>query len=408
LATVLCVGACVACAPVVSRAKVIFDIDYSLDANFFFDPGTAAGRDARAALQRAAQTFSDRIVDNLTAITPGGGNIWAGQIRDPSTGLVVTAPATSIPVNVIKVYAGGRTLAAPDIAGAVAGVSIATGSVSFVNNANSRGQPGALATPKTDYGPWGGSIAFDDGTAWYFGLSPGGLPASRFDFLTIATHEFAHLLGFSASQASWANLVLAGKFTGAAATAANGGIAPSVIGSHWNSLTSTVGGVSQPALMNDSTPPGVRRRMTALDWGALDDIGWALAMPGDANADGQVNFTDFLIFETGFRQTNARWSQGDFNEDGVVGRADFILLYNNFGRRSGGGAAEVSAGQADALRQFAAAQGVPEPGGMLWLVASLPALGQRRGGRGSAEKSAGRRDRRGAGVGQAVSFNGVT
>ena len=52
---------------------------------------------------------------------------------------------------------------------------------------------------------------------------------------------------------------------------------------------------------------------------------------GDANLDGKVNFTDFLVLSSNFGSTNARWSDGDFNCSGDVGFDDFLALSRNFG-----------------------------------------------------------------------------
>jgi hypothetical protein len=131
--------------------------------------------------------------------------------------------------------------------------------------------------------------------------------------------------------------------------------------------------------MNGSTPVGVRHRLTAIDWGAIADVGWLLSMPGDVNADGVVDFTDFQIFELGFGTTNARWADGDFNEDGLVNRTDFMLLYRNFGKRLDGSPAALAAGQAGAVEAFAEAQGVPEPGAALASVClAIATLASRR------------------------------
>jgi hypothetical protein len=332
-------------------------------------------------MERAAQVFSDRILDNLSAISPTSGETWSPQIVNPGTGATVAAPLTSEAANVIKVYVGSRTLSGMDVGNTVMGFGTASGSQAFMESAQARGQTGALAATKTDYGPWGGSIAFDDSTPWYFGLSPAGLSAGKVDFLSVATHELEHLLGFSASQPSWAALTSNGKFTGPKATAANGGINPTITASHWLGMSSTVGpnGPVQIALMDSNVVTGVRRHITQLDWAALDDIGWDLAMPGDANADGVVNFVDFQALEVAFGTTNARWSQGDFNEDGVVDTADLSLLLQNYGKRSDGSAAAPSAAEERAIDAFAEAANVPEPGvgGFLCLLA-IPLLRRRR------------------------------
>lgn len=349
----------IVCAAAPAMAKVAFSFNYSMDTGGLFD-STAA----RTAMERAGQVFSDRLLDNLSAIAPNSGDTWSPQIVNPGTGATASAPLASEAANVIKVYVGSRALTGMDVGNTVIGFGSATGSQSFMDSVQSRGQPGALATPKTDFAPWGGSIAFDTATQWFFGPTTGGLSAQKIDFLSVATHELEHLLGFSTSQPSFANLVTAGKFTGRNAVKANSGVAPTVSGSHWLGMSSTVGltGPVQVALMDAGVPTGVRRRMTQLDWAGLDDPGWSLAMPGDANADGVVNFLDFQALETAFGETNSRWAHGDFNEDGTVDTADLSLLQQNYGNRSDGGFAAPSAAEQLAIGQFAATNEVPEPG----------------------------------------------
>jgi hypothetical protein len=366
------------CATSVARGRVVISLDFSLDqGGGLFDSRTVSGQQAQAAMQRAAYALSDRLVDPLTAITPGGSNTWMPRVNSPASGQDVNAPLPSLPANVIKVYVGSRTFAlGTESASAVAGTATAGGAAVFIDNANSRGQAGALATPRTDYGPWGGSIAFDDGTPWYYGLTPGGLTSGKVDFLSVATHELTHLLGFSISQGSYAALVSAtSKFVGAKATAVNGGASPAVVGSHWVGVSSPVGinGPSQTAMMDASLPAGTRRRMTLVDWAALDDLGWDVALPGDANADGVVGFSDYQLLERGFRSTNARWAQGDFNEDGVVNAADVSILLQNYGRRLDGSMAAVSVSEQQALAAFARSVGAeaPEPGGLAVVAAGL-------------------------------------
>ena len=52
---------------------------------------------------------------------------------------------------------------------------------------------------------------------------------------------------------------------------------------------------------------------------------------GDANLDGAVNATDFVLLAQNFNAANANWVNGDFNYDGVVNALDFNALATNFG-----------------------------------------------------------------------------
>ena len=56
-----------------------------------------------------------------------------------------------------------------------------------------------------------------------------------------------------------------------------------------------------------------------------------VAMPGDANADGQVNIADLRSVISGFGSATPGWSDGDFNSDGVVDGADYITVKQRYG-----------------------------------------------------------------------------
>ena len=66
----------------------------------------------------------------------------------------------------------------------------------------------------------------------------------------------------------------------------------------------------------------------------LDNVEFRLleaALPGDANADGQVGFDDFLILSGNFgQQVDGAFLDGDFDADGTVSFADFLILSANF------------------------------------------------------------------------------
>ncbi len=76
--------------------------------------------------------------------------------------------------------------------------------------------------------------------------------------------------------------------------------------------------------------------------GQLDDFLASLSpasLRGDADGDGQVQFSDFVILSENF--TNAgEYTDGDFDKDGVVQFSDFVILSDSFGQ-SGAVAAAV-------------------------------------------------------------------
>jgi hypothetical protein len=363
-------------APAPAHAALTFDIDFTLDTTGFFSTSTTNGQAARAAINRAAQVLGDRIVDNLAPISPGSGNSWTTRFTHPSSGVDNFAVENLlVPQNTVKVYAGARNLGSAIGLGGPGGYE-GSGSQPFLDALQYRGQSGAQLASPTDFGPWGGSIAFDNtpSTKWNFNLDA---PVSaRNDFFTVALHEMAHVIGFGTSR-SWGTFRSGNTFTGPKSRAANGGVnvplynleSPS---SHWQvGVLSTVGGIGslQEAAMSPSIVVGTRKRFTLLDFAGLDDIGWDIARPGDANADGSVNFDDLVALAQNYGASEPlmRWNRGDFNYDGNVNFDDLVALAQNYGA-TGVLAAPVDLSQqfgAPFAAEWAAAQvaaGVPEPG----------------------------------------------
>jgi hypothetical protein len=245
-----------------------FVFDYSLDTNGFFSQ-----QERRDTLQAAASFFESRITDNLTAITPVGGNTWSAVIANPSTGNNVSIPNPTIAANTLLVYAGGRDLSGSSIGiGGPGGYSGVRGSSTFVNSLD-RGQVGAGVT---DVGIWGGMIAFDTLTNWNFSSTTPPTSGQN-DFLSVALHELGHLLGLGIAD-SWDKKVVNGAFTGPSATSLFGRAVPLQPNySHWLEGTqSTLPGTNilQEAAMDPTITVGTRKLFTDLEFAALSDIGW--------------------------------------------------------------------------------------------------------------------------------------
>jgi hypothetical protein len=77
-------------------------------------------------------------------------------------------------------------------------------------------------------------------------------------------------------------------------------------------------------------------------------------IPGDANGDGVVNLSDFLILRRNFGNGDSGFGEGDFNGDGVVNLSDFLILRRNFGT---GGGSEPGGGPLDDFYSSV----IPEP-----------------------------------------------
>jgi hypothetical protein len=62
-----------------------------------------------------------------------------------------------------------------------------------------------------------------------------------------------------------------------------------------------------------------------------DRILGTVAVTGDANLDGEVNFRDFMILTNNYGSDDASWRRGNFDGDAAVNFGDFLDLTRNFG-----------------------------------------------------------------------------
>jgi hypothetical protein len=286
-----------------AASAIQIEIRYDYDtAGFFNNP------DARAAMEAVADFYEPLIHDSLAAIDVAAwpGYSWQATFTHPGNGTTNFAvPNLVVPANTIIVFAGARTISSAGLGGF--GGWGASGNQAWFDLIQARGEAGALATPKTDFGPWGGAITFDPNRTWNFSLVDPSLPGTP--FLPIALHELGHVLGLGTAP-SWTAKISSGTFTGARAVQAYGGNVPLQSGGgHWrdNTCGGTDGylagdankvlskaygsfasphGYAQVALMDPSvcTNGSYQKVMTDLDLAALRDIGWELEPPAVLNA----------------------------------------------------------------------------------------------------------------------------
>ena len=251
--------------------SVAIQLDYSMDASGFFN-----NPQARATLQLAAQTLSAQLNDSLGAITPGGPNHWSAGVTNPSTGAMSVLQDLSVPANTILVYAGGRNYGGAQLGEGGGGSWNASGSAAWLSAVGTRGQAGAGGASPTDFAPWGGSVTFDTASNWSFGSASAGPAPGQFDFLSVAEHELGHVLGVG-TAGSWQDKISGGHFYGAASSAVYGSAPPvDSAGAHWAPGTAVGGAVAD---MVPSIGAGQRHLFTALDFAALQDIGWQVGAP---------------------------------------------------------------------------------------------------------------------------------
>ncbi|MEM9644199.1 MAG: dockerin type I domain-containing protein [Planctomycetota bacterium] len=244
--------------------RIRFDFRYDTT-NFF----TQSRRDL---LQIAGDALVRYLGDDLTAIVPSGINTWNANFLNPASGNQVSVPGLNVAANELVVFAAARNLPGNQLGQGGTGGWSATGSTAWLENVRSRGESNTAGAAATDFGPWGGSVAFDLDANWYFGTEAPAQGSNQNDFLSVATHELAHVLGFGTSR-SFARLVNGESFTGAKARAADpapGNVALNG-GSHFAS--DILSGGQQP-LMSANIAIGTRKILTPLDLAALDDLGW--------------------------------------------------------------------------------------------------------------------------------------
>ena len=275
------------------------DLRYDYDTQGFFNqPG------AKEAMRKVADTYEALIHDSLSAIDPAAypGSSWSAKFTHPGNGTQITVPGLVVPADTIIVFAGGRSLGGPAGIGGQGGFN-ASGVQEWGNLLNSRGEPGALASPKTDFGPWGGAITFDPTLQWNFSTTAS--VQGKLSFVSIALHEIGHVLGIGGAGSWIARISGDGEFTGVHAVAAFGGNIPLFDASHWSgydycvppedidpddptyTLSKTYGsfgtthGQQQLALMEPiiCSEEVSLKVLTDLDIAALRDIGWEVVQP---------------------------------------------------------------------------------------------------------------------------------
>lgn len=309
-------------------------VDYSYDANDFFDTPLK-----RALLEQAADTVARWFTDELLPINPSNGNTWEVTFDDPATGARRTVHNPTIGANQVVLYAGGRDMTDALGRGGPGGYN-ASGTTGWLDRISGRGQNG-----KPEVAPWGGAITFDSDpeNPWHFGTTTDGL-AGKNDFLSVASHEVAHLLGFGTSR-GWRELITAGRFVGPLALTQHDGDGTGVPleegpePAHW---AEGVTGAGQDVAMDPRLTTGTRRLLTALDYAGLDDIGWTMPPTAAVTGGGAVepNLTNHEVVVTYAHYAaieGAFIDQGDVTVTGPGGAPLTVVMARTISGGGGGG-----------------------------------------------------------------------
>jgi hypothetical protein len=237
--------------------------DYRFDTAGYFDEQQHPER--RAALQAAAAAWSALIDEDFLEL-PSDTKLRLNNPENRDEELWIDELGQDI--DDVLVFVGTSESIAGYGRGGPASVAESTDSTlnqSFVNRVNGR-----------KFEPWAGSISFKPSIEYFFDTTPDtddDLPNDAYDFISLATHELGHVLGFAPSPAFTA-LEKDDDFVGKAAAAEYGKPVP-LTADHLHLADGTTSHGAE-ALMTPKLLDGVRRKPTPLDQAALRDLGYTL------------------------------------------------------------------------------------------------------------------------------------
>jgi hypothetical protein len=260
-------------------------IDYTYDTTNFFN--TQPKRDA---IEAVAKFYGNLIQDHLLRIDAAEypGCSWTAKPTHPATGATISIPNLIVPADTIIVYVGARDLGGSTAGlagpGGWAGSSTNPGWFPLLRARGSAGAANETQSLRTDFAPWGGSMAFDIDSTWNFSQSQN---TSGTDFIPIALHEMGHVLGIGTAD-SWFNKISSTVFTGGASTRSYGSNPPLSGTGHFGGTGTTsrsfgsfnvTHGTTRQVLMLPTLIDDNKNLVVAsdLDLAALVDIGWQIS-----------------------------------------------------------------------------------------------------------------------------------
>jgi len=385
----LCLAAAL-CGAAVPAGAISIQVDYTYDTTNFFGTGNpqgaAAGAQAQAALEAAADFYSVILTDSFSSIetpdpfhsTVSNGVMtweWTMNFNHPTSNASTTLFDQTVAEDEFRIFAGARNLTGTTLAvsgpGGFGASATPTGLFSpsennqisqitddFFDAVTMRGEPNGFTR-------WGGTTTFDRvGTNWNYDHTT--LPsAGESDLFSVAIHELGHTLGLGASD-QWNSWVSGTFFIGPESFDAHDGLVPldcdgSSCG-HWAEGTmSEILGTNTPqeVALDPIISSGMRTRLTKLDAAALTDIGWDVApitfQEADYDFDGDVDDQDLAHWETWFGINGNADADGDTDTDG----ADLLVWQQQY----------------TGPTALFAPNSIPEPSSLCLTACSLAALG---------------------------------
>jgi hypothetical protein len=247
-----------------SAAPHVFSIkfDYRFDTLGFFQ-----APERRAALEAAAAEWSS-IIGNDFLPVPAGTKLRLNNPENRTEDVFVDSLEQDIDDVLIFV---GTSEAIPGYGrggpSTVAESSDGTLMQEFTNRQNGK-----------FFQPWAGSISFKGSVNYFFDPTPetgDDVPQDQYDFISLATHEIGHVLGFTASPA-FSALEAGSTFIGKSAVAAYGAPVPLTPDLGHGHLLDGTQSDGVECLMTPKLTNGIRQKPTTLDIAALQDIGYVL------------------------------------------------------------------------------------------------------------------------------------
>jgi len=158
------------------------EFDYRFDTSGFFDDP-----ETRAVLEAAGDIWEDLIQDEFADIPAGA----VFQIDDPSNSGTQRTVTLDRPIDDLMIFVGAADLTPVLGLGGYDGVNISGDVYRSRIASDFRGETAS------DFEPWAGTITFNTTSNWNFDID--NAVAGKSDFISVALHEIAHILGIGTS-----------------------------------------------------------------------------------------------------------------------------------------------------------------------------------------------------------------
>lgn len=291
-----------------TNGRMRFAFDYTYDGGFF----SGGNQWRRQLLETAANSITSRLNDTLNAVPSSNRLGWEiSGVPHPSQNGTITIPGQAIPSDTILVYIGAKDLGISPLGGPILGLADSRVPSATFNqnvgppltqseldshqaNLRNRGEYTGLFGSPLEYAPAVGIVTFDSDTDWHFGATPASLDTSEVDFISTATHELLHILGFGVElggfSTPWGNYSNGSTFSGPQARQYYGGNVP-VIGAHLLDGTTDNGRLTVMTPTLEAQAVAERVYLTELELRMLDDLGWDI-LPTQVNVNASHAYPD--------------------------------------------------------------------------------------------------------------------